>query len=127
MSFQNILLVFLITNRNEMASAAVALGACLIEKHLTLDKTKIGMDNQMANEPAEMSQLVQNCHNVQIALGGREIVQEAELEQRERIEEECGFNQEFARGRYGDFDRDLDEEAGTGIPRKKFLIWLERL
>ena len=44
----------------EMASAAVALGACMIEKHFTLDKTKIGMDNQMASEPEEMALLVRN-------------------------------------------------------------------
>ena len=42
----------------EMAVAATALGAALIEKHLTLDSKKIGMDNQMATEPEEMAQMV---------------------------------------------------------------------
>ena len=32
---------------------AVALGASVIEKHLTLDKSKVGMDNGMATEPPE--------------------------------------------------------------------------
>ncbi len=44
----------------ELACAAVALGASLIEKHLTLDKTKIVMDNQMAIEPDEMALLVKS-------------------------------------------------------------------
>ena len=54
---------------SEMATASIALGACVVEKHFTLDKTKIGMDNQMASEPDEMSELITNCHNVKIALG----------------------------------------------------------
>ena len=58
----------------EIPSAAVALGACVIEKHFTLDHTKIGMDNNMAIEPQQMAQMVTNCRNVQIALGGKERV-----------------------------------------------------
>ena len=70
----------------EMATAAVAMGAAMIEKHFTLNKQKIGMDNQMATEPEEMVQLVQNCQNVQIALGSTErIVLADELEQRKKM------------------------------------------
>ena len=64
----------------EVPSAAIALGACMIEKHFTLDKTKIGMDNQMALEPEEMFQLVEYCNNVHKAIGGKErIVFQAEM------------------------------------------------
>lgn len=54
----------------EIPAAAVALGACLIEKHFTLDSKRIGMDNQMATEPAEMKAMVLACHNVHDAMGG---------------------------------------------------------
>jgi sialic acid synthase SpsE len=54
----------------EVPAASVALGACLIEKHFTLDSKRIGMDNQMATEPAEMQSMVRACHNVHAALGG---------------------------------------------------------
>jgi N-acetylneuraminate synthase len=54
----------------EIPAASVALGACLIEKHFTLDSKRIGMDNQMAIEPAEMQSMVHACHNVHAALGG---------------------------------------------------------
>jgi sialic acid synthase SpsE len=43
---------------SEMPIASIALGTAMIEKHFTLDKTKIGMDNQMAMEPEEMYTLV---------------------------------------------------------------------
>ncbi len=54
----------------EIPAASVALGACLIEKHFTLDKTRIGMDNQMATEPAEMQAMTYACRRVHAALGG---------------------------------------------------------
>ena len=70
----------------EMSIASVALGACMIEKHFTLDKTKIGMDNQMAIEPNQMKQLVENCNEVQKALGDtKRVVLSAELDQRKQM------------------------------------------
>ena len=38
----------------DIAIVATSFGACMIEKHFTLDKKKIGMDNNMATEPNEM-------------------------------------------------------------------------
>lgn len=67
---------------SEIPTAAVALGACLIEKHFTLDSNRIGMDNQMASEPAEMKDMIDKCRVVQVALGGAgRILDESELAQ----------------------------------------------
>jgi len=74
------------TDGTEIAAAATALGACVIEKHLTLDKSKPGMDNNMAIEPPEMENLVKNCTNVYEAMGTKErVVSEAEYEQRKKM------------------------------------------
>lgn len=83
----------------EMASAAIALGANLIEKHLTLDKSKIGMDNQMATEPEEMELLVRQCHNVYKALGDEQrIVLQAELEQRKKMRRSVIVTRDIQKG-----------------------------
>jgi N-acetylneuraminate synthase/N,N'-diacetyllegionaminate synthase len=42
----------------EVSPVAVALGACVIEKHFTLDKTRRGPDHKMSVEPGELSQMV---------------------------------------------------------------------
>lgn len=104
----------------EIAAAAVALGACLIEKHLTLDKTRIGMDNQMAIEPEEMAALVRGCRNVQIALGSIErTVLPAELEQRTKMRRSVIAARKLEAGTVlTEADLDL-KRPGTGIPPEK--------
>ncbi len=49
--------------------AAVALGACIIEKHFTLDRTMPGPDHRASLEPAQLQALVRGIREVQAALG----------------------------------------------------------
>jgi N,N'-diacetyllegionaminate synthase len=49
--------------------AAVALGACIIEKHFTLDRSLPGPDHAASAEPAELEALVKGIQSVQSALG----------------------------------------------------------
>lgn len=53
----------------EVAIAAVALGAVVIEKHFTLDRTLPGPDHQASLEPAELAAMVAAIRNVELALG----------------------------------------------------------
>ena len=63
--------------------AAVALGACVIEKHLTLDRNLPGPDHRASVEPAEFSSMVLAIRGVESALGSREKQpQECERENR---------------------------------------------
>jgi N-acetylneuraminate synthase len=52
-----------------IAVGAVALGACVIEKHLTLDCTLPGPDHQASLEPRQLAAMVQGIRDVQAALG----------------------------------------------------------
>src|SRR5439155_457695 len=52
-----------------IAPAAVALGADLVEKHFTLDRSMPGPDHSFAVEPAELRDLVAHIRDVEVALG----------------------------------------------------------
>lgn len=56
----------------EIPIAAVALGACVIEKHFTLDREMDGPDHRASLEPKELTQMVSAIRNVEKALGGTE-------------------------------------------------------
>ncbi|MEL7567164.1 MAG: N-acetylneuraminate synthase family protein [Dehalobacterium sp.] len=104
----------------EMATAAVALGAAMIEKHFTLDRQKIGMDNQMATEPEEMTRMIQSCHNVFLALGSQErIVLPEEIEQRKKMRRSIVAAKDLKAGTKIT-EADLDaKRPGDGYPPEK--------
>jgi N,N'-diacetyllegionaminate synthase len=56
------------TNTNYAAFAAVALGASVIEKHLTFSKRMYGSDAQNASEPHEFAELVQGIRAIETLL-----------------------------------------------------------
>ena len=63
----------------EIAIAAVALGATVIEKHFTLDRNLPGPDHKASIEPNEFSRMVQSIRNIEDALGdGRKIPSQSE-------------------------------------------------
>ncbi len=53
----------------EVAIAAVALGATVIEKHFTLDRTLPGPDHAASLEPDELAAMVSSIRNIEKALG----------------------------------------------------------
>lgn len=54
----------------EVPIAAVALGATLIEKHFTLDKTMEGPDHRASLEPNELIDMVKGIRNIEKAIRG---------------------------------------------------------
>ena len=56
----------------EVDIAAVAMGASIIEKHLTLDKTMEGPDHKASLEPEELKDMVVAIRNIENALGSYE-------------------------------------------------------
>ena len=57
------------TNGNAISFAAIALGATIIEKHFTLDRSLEGPDHAASLEPTELKQLVDGIHKISSALG----------------------------------------------------------
>ena len=52
-----------------ISSLAIAMGACLIEKHFTLDKKDGGVDSTFSINPEELKQLVKYCRISKNAIG----------------------------------------------------------
>ena len=57
------------TMGSAVAGAAVALGAKVIEKHLTLRRADGGADSAFSMEPEEFKEMVQNIRKIELALG----------------------------------------------------------
>jgi len=53
----------------DVAIAAVAMGATVIEKHFTLDRKLPGPDHHASLEPSELAAMVAAIRNIEIALG----------------------------------------------------------
>ncbi len=54
---------------SEVAVAAVALGACIVEKHFTISREDIGPDSAFSLEPSEFKEMVKAIRTVERALG----------------------------------------------------------
>jgi len=60
--------------------AAVALGACLVERHITLDRAMWGSDQAASVEPHGLARLTRDIRIIQTALGnGEKCVYESEI------------------------------------------------
>lgn len=100
----------------EVPAAAVALGACIIEKHFTLDSSKMGWDNGMAMEPKQFAELVKACGNVKDSLGLKQrTVSEAELKQRLNMRRSIVAARDMSEGHVITASDLTAKRPGTGI------------
>ena len=112
----------------EIPSAAVAFGACLIEKHFTLDNTRIGMDNQMATEPVDMQAMVCACHKVHMAVGGASrILTVEEQEQIIKMRRSMVSVQDLPFGTVLSFEHIDFKRPGTGVSPADYEQYIGRI
>lgn len=64
----------------EVPIAAVALGAVMIEKHFTLDKTMEGPDHKASLEPSELKAMTLAIRNIELAISGSGVKEPSESE-----------------------------------------------
>ena len=69
----------------EVPIAAVALGAVLIEKHLTLDRTMDGPDHLASLTPEELKLMVVSIRNIEFAISGSGIKEPSLSEQKNSL------------------------------------------
>ena len=79
--------------------AAIALGAVIIEKHLTLDKNLEGPDHSSSLEPLELKKLVENIRSLENALGdGIKKTQKNEWEVRGKVRKKIVASRKIKKG-----------------------------
>jgi sialic acid synthase SpsE/sugar phosphate isomerase/epimerase len=67
-----------------ISTAAVAMGACIIERHVTLDRMMVGPDHAASLEPVGLEKLVRDIRNLESAMGsGRKHTSRMEVLNRE--------------------------------------------
>ena len=104
----------------EIPAASVAFGVPVIEKHFTLDNTKMGMDNNMATEPADMKKLVEACRNVYKCMGSyQRLVSDNEIEQSKKMRRSLVANKDIAEGEVITAEMLVAKRPGDGIPPNK--------
>lgn len=71
---------------------SVALGACVVERHLTLDRRLWGTDHAASLEPAELTELVSQIQRVPCVLGnGRRVIGPVEMANMRKLRRKYGF------------------------------------
>lgn len=109
----------------EVALAAVALGACMIEKHLTLDRLLPGPDHQASIETAEFRALVKGIRRIEMSLGdGFKVPTARELETASIARRSLVAARDIPAGTILTDELIVIKRPGTGLPPslKPFLI-----
>ncbi len=101
----------------EVALAAVALGACVIEKHFTLDRSLPGPDHRASLEPGELAVMVQGIRVVEAALGhGRKEPAPSEVNTAAVARKSLVAAQDIPAGTALTSDMIAVKRPGTGLP-----------
>ena len=111
----------------EVAVAAVALGACAVEKHFTLDRRMEGPDHKASLEPHELAALVGAIRNIEKALGdGIKRPGAGERENMPCARRSLVAAKDIAAGEVITEEKLAVRRPGTGIPPKMFDVVVGR-
>lgn len=104
----------------ELPIAAVALGACVVEKHFTLDKTLEGPDHKASLNPVEFKSMVSAIRNVEVAMGdGVRRFSENESEIKKIARKSIVLNEDVVKGTIITKEMLSIKRPGTGISPKE--------
>lgn len=99
------------------ALGAVALGACCIEKHFTLDRNLPGPDHWFSSDPEEFRELVMAIRMLERSLGESRIrPAESELEGRREYRLSCAAERPLEKGQLLEEKDIAFRRPGSGVP-----------
>ena len=112
----------------EIAIAAVARGATVIEKHFTLNRNLPGPDHQASLEPQELKMMVSAIRHVELAIGhGQKIPMPSEYVNRQIARKSLVALKNIAKGDVFSEDNLGLKRPGSGIPGIYYWEWLGKV
>ncbi len=100
----------------EVAIAAVALGAKVIEKHFTLDRNMTGPDHKASLEPDELIRMVAGIRSIEKALGdGNKVITQNEIQNRDVARKSIVASRNIQAGEVFTENNLTAKRPGTGI------------
>jgi N-acetylneuraminate synthase/N,N'-diacetyllegionaminate synthase len=115
------------TDGTVAAIGSVALGACMIEKHFTLDENLPGPDHRFSADPAEFQMLVRSVRTLEKSLGSAELQPAASEELGRRdYRLSCVAAHELPRGHRLSVSDIAFHRPGSGFPPKELEALISR-
>lgn len=112
----------------EVAIAAVALGASVIEKHFTLDRNLPGPDHKASLEPEELKAMVAAIRNIEVALGdGVKRLTPSEAGNRPVARKSLVASRDIRKGDMFSVENIAAKRPGTGISPMRWDAVIDRL
>lgn len=109
------------------AVAAVALGAVMIEKHLTLDRAMPGPDHAASLDPAQFKALVAAIRETELALGdGQKHPQPSEIKNAAISRKSLIVRRAIAKGELFTSENLDAARPGSGVSAMDYFDWLGR-
>ncbi len=110
------------TNGIEVAIAAVAMGANVIEKHFTLDKSFAGPDHKASLNPDELKNMINSIRNIEKAISGSGIKEPtiSELKNKKVIRKSIVAIKPIKKGEAFSINNIGVKRPGTGISPMKW-------
>ena len=106
----------------EAAIAAAALGACVIEKHFTLDRNMSGPDHKASLEPGELADMIKAVRHIESALGtGIKAPAESERKNIAIARKSIVASREILKGELLTEENITTKRPGTGISPMKYF------
>ncbi len=99
--------------------ASVALGACLIEKHLTLDRNQGGPDSAFSLEPTEFEEMVKSIREVEKSLGKEEYTVTTKMEKNKELSRSLFISKDIEKGEMLSEENVRSVRPGYGLHPKE--------
>lgn len=105
----------------EIPVAATALGACIIEKHFTLNKSMEGPDHKASLEPSELKAMIEGIRNVTLAMGnGVKSPTLSEVRNKNIARKSLVASRSIAKGESFSYDNLVVMRPGSGMSPYEF-------